>query len=169
MKNENYITVLGWMINELQLSGNKLILYALIYGFSQDGKSRFKGSMKYLADSVGLSKQSVLERLKWLTEKKLIKKFETGRGRNKKCDYGINLDTLKKYNISGNESTPMIGQESLPIKDDMVKKVDQCGQDSLPMIGQESLHHINIREPLKTNIKTEKMIYNKQHETERIF
>jgi len=44
MKNENYITVLGWMVNELQLSGNEMVLYALIYGFSHDGKSKFNGN-----------------------------------------------------------------------------------------------------------------------------
>ena len=33
IKNENFIAIQGWMINELQLKGNDLIVYALIYGF----------------------------------------------------------------------------------------------------------------------------------------
>ena len=35
MKNENYITIQGWMVNELKLTGNDLICYALIYGFTK--------------------------------------------------------------------------------------------------------------------------------------
>jgi len=116
MKDENYITILGWMINQLELSGNELVIYALIYGFSQDGKSKFKGAIKYLSDSLGVSKQSAIELLKKLTKRRLIKKYETGRGRSKKCDYSVDLEIIKKFN----------------------------GQESLPMIGQESLHHINI-------------------------
>jgi len=144
MKDENYITIQGWMVNKLKLSGNKLILYALIYGFSQDGKSKFKGSSKYLADSLGTSKQSVLELLKKLVENKLIRKHETGRGRNKKCDYGVNLERIKKF----------IGQKSLPIDKELVKKLDQSGQESLPMIGQESLpHNNNIHNDLDNNIR----------------
>ena len=106
MKNDNYITILGWMVNELQLSGNELVLYALIYGFSQDGKSKFKGAMKYLADSLGISKQSVLELLKKLVERNYVKKYEIGKSGNKKCDYDVNFDLLKKF----------CGQKSLRIK-----------------------------------------------------
>ena len=39
IKKENYVQISGWMISELNLSGNELIAYALIHGFSQDGKS----------------------------------------------------------------------------------------------------------------------------------
>ena len=35
IKNENYVLIQGWMINELKLKGNELLIYALIYGFSQ--------------------------------------------------------------------------------------------------------------------------------------
>ena len=48
MKNENYIVIQGWMRNELNLKGNELIVYALIYGFSQDEESEFTGSVAYI-------------------------------------------------------------------------------------------------------------------------
>ena len=32
---ENYITVQGWMVTDLNLKGNELLIYACIYGFSQ--------------------------------------------------------------------------------------------------------------------------------------
>jgi hypothetical protein len=32
---KNYVTIQGWQVSELKLSGNELIAYALIYGFCQ--------------------------------------------------------------------------------------------------------------------------------------
>ena len=39
VKNENFYTVFGWMLNELNLRGSDLVVYAIIYSFSQDGES----------------------------------------------------------------------------------------------------------------------------------
>lgn len=50
IKNENFIAIQGFMVKELGLSGNELIAYALIYGFSQDNESEFKGSLNYVAE-----------------------------------------------------------------------------------------------------------------------
>jgi hypothetical protein len=41
----NYISIQGWMVEQLGLKGNELLAYALIHGFSQDGKNQFTGSM----------------------------------------------------------------------------------------------------------------------------
>ena len=71
MKDENYFTVQGWMINRLGLSGNELNVFAIIYGFSQDEASSFDGSSQYLADFCGISKVSTLSILSKLTEKSL--------------------------------------------------------------------------------------------------
>lgn len=46
----NYITIQGWMRTDLKLSGNELIVYAIIYGFSQNKQGEFTGSAQYLAD-----------------------------------------------------------------------------------------------------------------------
>ena len=39
VKNENYLVIQGWMIAELKLKGNELLIYAIIYGFSQNNQS----------------------------------------------------------------------------------------------------------------------------------
>ena len=52
MENENYCTIQGWLINVLGLKGNELILFAIIYGFSQDGKSKYYGSLSYIQKSL---------------------------------------------------------------------------------------------------------------------
>lgn len=71
----SYYTVQGWMITELGLKGNALAVYAIIYGFSQDGASEYAGSSKYLSEWVGCSRRTILSVLADLTEQgHLIKK-----------------------------------------------------------------------------------------------
>ena len=74
IKNENYVAIQGWMVNDLHLSGNELIIYALIFGFSQDGESWFTGSSSYVGAWCGISRQSASANLKKLTEEKLVEK-----------------------------------------------------------------------------------------------
>lgn len=59
LKEENYYTVFGWMRSELHLKGNDLTVYALIYSFSQDGESEFRGSISYIMDFTGASRATV--------------------------------------------------------------------------------------------------------------
>lgn len=73
-----YITIQGWMVTDLGLSGNDLVIYALIYGFSQDGKSVFSGSLKYISAFTGISKQSVVRVLARLIGGGLIEKKDRG-------------------------------------------------------------------------------------------
>lgn len=76
MKDSNYITIQGWMINQLKLKGTELIAYAIIYGFSQDEQSVFSGTLGYLSEYAGVSKQAMCATLKKLAEKNLIIKIE---------------------------------------------------------------------------------------------
>jgi hypothetical protein len=59
MKNSQYINIQGWMVNELKLKGNDLIIFAIIFGFSQDQESWFNGSLQYLKkDQIHQEQQS---------------------------------------------------------------------------------------------------------------
>ncbi len=70
-----YYTVQGWMLSELRLKGNALAVYAIIYGFSQDGASTYSGSAGYLSEWLGCSKRTILSILATLTEQGyLVKK-----------------------------------------------------------------------------------------------
>lgn len=114
MKNENYITILGWMLNDLHLSGNELLVYATIYGFSQDGSSVFSGSSSYLAESINITKPAVLDILRKLVEKEYIIKIEKVVNNVKLVDYKINLSLVKKLYWGGKESSLGGGKETLP-------------------------------------------------------
>lgn len=71
----NFYTVFGWMLNVLGLKGNELTIFAVIYGFSQDGKSEFDGSISYLQSFANISsKQTVYTMLESLQNKHYIKK-----------------------------------------------------------------------------------------------
>lgn len=85
MTNKNYINIQGWMINELELKGNELILYALIYGFTQDGRSMFRGSISYIMKALRMSNKGVINILSKLIKKGLIKKKISNSGNEYKA------------------------------------------------------------------------------------
>ena len=87
MKDNTYIVVQSWMVTDLKLSGNDLLIYALIYGFSQDGESKFTGSLQYLADWCNATKAGVQKNLKNLLEAGLIEKYESFKNNIKFCEY----------------------------------------------------------------------------------
>lgn len=87
IQNENYITIQGWMVNELNLKGNALIVYAIIYGFSQSGDCEFTGSASYLADWCGCSRQTIMTTLNKLVSDEMIIKKEEFRNNVKFCSY----------------------------------------------------------------------------------
>lgn len=69
---ENYYQIGGWMLNCLQLKGTELQVFAILYGFSQDGESVFSGSLSYLEDWVGASRPTIIKALKELVSKNYI-------------------------------------------------------------------------------------------------
>lgn len=94
MKNENYIIVQGWQVNRLRLRGNELLLYALIYGFSQDGETEFSGSLAYMSDAIGVSKRNVSGILKRLEHKGLITKKSYKVNGVRICKYVANVHSM---------------------------------------------------------------------------
>ena len=94
VKKENYVVLQGWMVSELGLKGNELIIYAIIYGFSQITGTSFKGSLNYLSDWTNTSKQSVITQLKNLVGKGLIEKREIVKNNVKFCEYVCSQNIL---------------------------------------------------------------------------
>lgn len=73
METRHFVTLLDWM-RSLGLKGNELIAYAIVYGFSQDADSDFHGSVSYIADWCGISRQQAMTILQKLTDAGLILK-----------------------------------------------------------------------------------------------
>lgn len=97
IRDENFYTVLGWMLNVLELKGNELIVFAIIYSFSQDGQSEFAGSLSYLQTFANIKSQNtVMAMLKSLTEKGLITRREYEHNNVKRVAYKANLEYIDK-------------------------------------------------------------------------
>lgn len=77
IKDENYYQVSGWMVTKLKLKKYRREVYAIIYGFSQDGSSCFSGSINYLVKWLGCGRTTVSNTLKELTEEGFILKEST--------------------------------------------------------------------------------------------
>ena len=90
IRDSNFITILAPMITKLKLKGNELLVFALIHGFSQDGESRFKGSLRYLIEWTGLDKSTIIKLLKQLVDKQYINKFEYEKNKVRYCEYTSN-------------------------------------------------------------------------------
>lgn len=77
------------MVTELGLSGNRLIVYALIHGFCKDGVHEFHGSINYICEWTNLTRNTVMAVLKSLVEDKLVTKREYTEHNVKFCAYQI--------------------------------------------------------------------------------
>lgn len=95
MNDETFYVIHGWMINKLKLKTVERDVFAIIYGYSQDGESDFHGSLKYLAEMTNYTRNSICSALKSLTEKDLLIKEETEINNVKFCKYKANLYTVQ--------------------------------------------------------------------------
>lgn len=154
VKDENYINIQGWMVTKLGLKGNELLIYAIIYGFSQTENQTFNGSLQYLADWTNSTKQGVTKNLKALVEKGYIIKEDKYINNVKFCEYyATKLDTVYNKVAQGMQqsltgyttkfNTPM--QQSLTnnINDNIINKLDNIIElkDNVPY--QEIVNYLN--------------------------
>lgn len=97
VKQDTYIQLSAFMVNDLELKGNELIVYGLIYGFSQDGFSWFSGSQSYIASWLGgASRTTVDSCLRKLVSKGLLKKRDRVENGVKFCDYQAIIPKLDR-------------------------------------------------------------------------
>lgn len=77
VRSDNHVTIDGWMINELELSGSELIVYGLIWGFSQAENQWCTASQAYIARWANISTRGLRKILDKLEEKGLLIKETT--------------------------------------------------------------------------------------------
>lgn len=87
---------MGWHIvvteemRALGLSGNDLMVFALINGFSQDGQGCFYGSLNYICETCGISRRTAIYILNDLVERGFLLKEETIQNGVKRVLYQVN-------------------------------------------------------------------------------
>ena len=113
MEKEYYINIQWWMAQRLKLSGNELLTYAIVYGFSQDGESAFLGSSKYVSYALRVSRPTAIKALDSLTSKGLIIKTQEKINDIVFNRYKANLQVIKDFDRPYKESLQGGSKESL--------------------------------------------------------
>ena len=122
LKSDNVVVIHGWMCNELELKGNELLIFALIYGFSKDGVSSYFGGRKYIADTFNISLPTVDKALKGLIDKGLINKEAAADSTSTDTYYVKNMVVKKLYGGS---------KETLPYNISITNKQTILSNDSI--------------------------------------
>jgi uncharacterized phage protein (TIGR02220 family) len=104
----SYYQVSGWMVNDLGLKGVDLKLYAIIYGFSQDGKSYFEGSIAYLQDFTNAGRNTVIRALKRLLDGGLVLKKERLENGVKYVSYKVDLQEAERIRGGSAKMAPPV-------------------------------------------------------------
>ena len=71
----NFIVIMDWMLKDLKLKGNELIVYALIFGFCQDGSS-YKINKSYVSKFLNVRRATIFSIFKSLESKGYINIIE---------------------------------------------------------------------------------------------
>lgn len=155
IKNENYYTIFGWMLRELNLSGVNLVVYAIIYSFSQDGESEFKGSLAYIAEFTGASERTIRRSLRHLEDMGYIEMSERNQSAGIANSYRSIVDLNRLSEIGKQNDRP------LPEEQRGADKMTAPGGQNVRGDGQNDRPIINInrntsyRERKKESIKKE--------------
>lgn len=115
MENKGYTIIQDWML-DLPLSLVETMAYAVIFGFSQDGESAFKGSLAYLARKCKVSKDTIRRALNKLTDEGYVEKIENRINGVTFYDYRIILAPLANCNPTPCKLQPQNNIENIDIK-----------------------------------------------------
>lgn len=151
VNDNNFIAIQGWMRNQLDLKGYELIIYALIYGFSQDGNSKFSGTRRYIAEWCGCSMRTVDNTLASLLNRNLIAKHEKYVNGVRACDYtaitpGISTrqnDTQAPTNTQTTVNTTT--ESSMAETQPLLNEPQNPAQPKEPDPIEEAISHLNQR------------------------
>ena len=99
MKKTDYIVIQAHMVTDLKLSGNRLIVYALIHGYCKDNIHEFKGSINYICEWTNLTRNTVISTLKSLSDDGLIVKREYEENHVSFCAYSLGSAKIAPNNV----------------------------------------------------------------------
>lgn len=165
VKDTNFVTIQGWMRTKLNLKGNELLAYAVIYGFSQTDGAKFTGSRKYLAEWCGCSLATIDRALNALVDKGLISRTahvtpHGYRAVEYAATYPTTLDehseTERRTENTNEPHTPTHVPQPLPIDEPQPP-----AQPETPDPAEEVIDHLNQRAGTRykaTTANTRKLI-----------
>lgn len=173
----NYFSVQAWMVNKLNLKGCERDVFAIIYGYSQDEESDFHGSLEYLSQLTGYSRNAICTALKSLTDKEFLIKTEQTTNNIKTCRYRTSYLYAVQATCTQTEKSVQATCTNNKEEKDNKKDNKERGQNSLFLKSnhskEESNKHIidtvsnlyselcfNLPKPRILNDKRKKLILN---------
>lgn len=119
-------TIHDFMTEQLGLKNAELLLYALVYNFSQDGIGCFYGSNDYAAKKVGCTRVNVNDKLARLVEQGLLKRFEGFHNGRTTIDYVAVVPDSCQENIQCQQNLQPLSTKFTPGCDESLhnNKVD---------------------------------------------
>lgn len=95
------------MVTELGLTGNALLVFAMIHGFTKDGNHQYVGSFEYIAEWLGISPRSTKEIIKNLIHDGYINRTQNLTDRRRPINvYTTNYEDLLARVAAGEEIKP---------------------------------------------------------------
>lgn len=101
----NFLTIEGWMRTRLDLSGNELMVFAVIYQFSQGKAGRYIGGLPYIADWCGCHIDTARRALRNLEDRGLITALRGEVNGVPYCNYIICEESLQNTGIPPQNTT----------------------------------------------------------------
>lgn len=155
INNNNFVTIQGWMRTKLNLKGNELLAYAVIYGFSQTDGAKFTGSRKYLAEWCGCSMATIDRTLNSLVDKGLISRtsYVTKHG-YRAVEYAAMGPSRIDESSAAESCAADTGDPRTPTNEPqpLIPEPQAPAQSKEPDPTEEVIHHLNHR--LGTQYKT---------------
>lgn len=141
----SYFVVHGWMLNQLNLKGNQLQIFAIIHGFSHSEENEFKGSLQYLCEFTGASRSTVIRSLSELQEQGFIEKREVYENGVKFNRYKSVVEMCVLFDTPGvkmthprcqNDTTPRVKMTPHNIDKDIIENKEKHKRFTPPTVDE---------------------------------
>ena len=162
IKDTNFVTIQGWMRTKLNLKGNELLAYAVIYGFSQTDGAKFTGSRKYLSEWCGCSMATIDRTLNSLVDKGLISRtsYITKHG-YRAVEYAATYPTHTDGQPDAKNHTETTTEHNTTEPQPLIDEPQAPAQPKEPDPTEEVVNHLNLRAGTKykpTTANTRKLV-----------
>lgn len=127
LKDDSYIVIQSWMTTELELKGNSLIVYAIIFGFSQTDQQICTCGDAYMASWIGSTTRAVINIKNALLKRGLIIKSDGFDGDKRLSGY-IAVRPQKREKISPN---PPIISKNISYNYAQTSEISSCNSSKV--------------------------------------
>ena len=154
IRSDNHVCLNGWMINELDLSGSELIVYAVIWGFTQDGNQWCTASQAYIARWANISTRGLRKVLDKLEEKGLLIKETNTCKKGLECKYRAVRPNEEEQESDGNKVPIRSEQSSYPDGNKVPIRWEQSSDNNIEDTIEDNIDYKeNIKRKSETDLK----------------